>query len=408
MGKRIGALAFIFVCTSVAWVILGGVTTSRTAEQDFKLKNAVGQLWGTVQKQYAPYVYYQTREEKQITTYTGNEKVVETRVETTDHPINLASSDISVDLKLDYRRKGLLWYSTYKVGYSSSYKVVNTTDQKRDILFEYYFPTTEGVYDNFSFMVDDVETKGIKPENGKIQYVNLMKPGESHEVAISYESQGMDEWWYVFGSSVSHIENFNLTMTTDFKKIDFPENSISPTGKEASGQGWNLKWNYRDLISGIQIGMKMPQKVNPGPFVSRVTFFAPVSLFLFLFLMFIIVTLGQVKVHPMNFFFICAAFFTFHLLLAYLADHLDINLALIISSVVSIFLVISYMRLVTGARFAFLQTGISQAVYLVLFSYTFFLEGYTGLAITILCIVTLFIVMQMTGRIDWEKQFGKK
>jgi inner membrane protein involved in colicin E2 resistance len=407
MGKRIGALAFIFVCTSVAWVILGGVTTSRTAEQDFKLKNAVGQLWGTVQKQYAPYVFYQTSEEKQITTYTGNEKIVEKRVETTDHPINLASSDVSVDLKLEHRRKGLLWYSTYKVGFKSSYKVVNTTDQTRDILFEYYFPTTEGVYDNFSFEIDSVETKGVKPENGKIQYANLMKPGESHEVAVSYESQGMDEWWYIFGSSVSHIENFNLAMTTDFKKIDFPENSISPTEKEASGQGWKLNWNYRDLISGIQIGMKMPQKVNPGPFVSRVTFFAPVSLFLFLFLMFIIVTLGQVKVHPMNFFFICAAFFTFHLLLAYLADHLDINLALIVSSVVSIFLVISYMRLVTGARFAFLQTGISQAVYLVLFSYTFFLEGYTGLAVTILCIITLFIVMQMTGKIDWEKQFGK-
>lgn len=408
MGKRIGALAFIFVCTSVAWIILGGVTTSRTAEQDSKLKNAVGQLWGTVQKQYAPYVFYQTREEKQVTTYTGNEKIVENKVETTDHPINLTSSDVSVDLKLEHRRKGLLWYSTYKVGFRSSYKVVNTTDQTRDILFEYYFPTTEGVYDNFSFKIDNVETKGIKPENGKIQYSNLMKPGESHEVAISYESQGMDEWWYVFGSSVSHIENFNLAMATDFKKIDFPENSISPTEKVASGQGWKLNWNYRDLISGIQIGMKMPQKVNPGPFVSRVTFFAPVSLFLFLFLMFIIVTLGQIKVHPMNFFFICAAFFTFHLLLAYLADHVDINLALIISSVVSIFLVISYMRLVTGTRFAFLQTGISQAVYLVLFSYTFFLEGYTGLAITILCIITLFIVMQMTGKIDWEKQFGKK
>ncbi|HEX7320835.1 MAG TPA: inner membrane CreD family protein [bacterium] len=408
MGKRIGALAFIFACTSVAWVILGGITTSRTAEQDLKLKNAVGQLWGTVQKQYAPYVFYQTREEKQITTYTGNEKIVENRVETTDHPINLTSSDISVDLKLEHRRKGLLWYSTYKVGFRSSYKVVNTTDQTRDILFEYYFPTTEGVYDNFSFEIDNVKTKGIKPENGKIQYVNSMKPGESREVAIAYESQGMDEWWYIFGSSVSHIENFNLAMTTDFKKIDFPENSISPTEKVASDQGWKLNWNYRDLISGIQIGMKMPQKVNPGPFVSRVTFFAPVSLFLFLFLMFIIVTLGQIKVHPMNFFFICAAFFTFHLLLAYLADHADINLALIISSVVSIFLVISYMRLVTGARFAFLQTGIAQAVYLVLFSYTFFLEGYTGLAITILCIVTLFIVMQMTGKIDWEKQFGKK
>lgn len=152
----------------------------------------------------------------------------------------------------------------------------------------------------------------------------------------------------------------------------------------------------------------MPHRVNPGPFVSKVTFFAPISLFLFFFLMFIITALNEIRIHPVNFFFVAAAYFSFHLLLVYLADHVDIHLSLLISSVVSIFLVISYMRLVAGTKFAFLETGISQCVYLVLFSYTFFLTGYTGLAITVLCIITLFIVMQLTAKIDWEQQFSTK
>ncbi|MGB7054793.1 MAG: inner membrane CreD family protein, partial [bacterium] len=100
--------------------------------------------------------------------------------------------------------------------------------------------------------------------------------------------------------------------------------------------------------------------------------------------------------------------FSFHLLLTYLADHVDIHVALLVSSAMSIFLVVSYMRLVVGTRFAFLGSGLAQFVYLVLFSYTFFLEGYTGLAITILCIITLFIIMQLTGRVDWSKQFTKQ
>ena len=41
-----------------------------------------------------------------------------------------------------------------------------------------------------------------------------------------------------------------------------------------------------------------------------------------------------------------------------------------------------------------------------LFSYAFFLEGYTGLAITISAILTLFIVMQLTGRINWSERFA--
>jgi len=48
------------------------------------------------------------------------------------------------------------------------------------------------------------------------------------------------------------------------------------------------------------------------------------------------------------------------------------------------------------------EVAIAQFVYLVLFSYTFFFEGFTGLAITILCIITLFVVMQFTGKVDWE------
>jgi len=92
--------------------------------------------------------------------------------------------------------------------------------------------------------------------------------------------------------------------------------------------------------------------------------------------------------------------------MAYLADLISLHLAFAISSIVSIFLVISYMRIIAGIRFALIETGISQFVYLVLFSYAFFLEGYTGLAITIACIVTLFVVMQVTAKIDWEKQFS--
>jgi hypothetical protein len=43
----------------------------------------------------------------------------------------------------------------------------------------------------------------------------------------------------------------------------------------------------------------------------------------------------------------------------------------------------------------------------VLFSYTFFFKAFTGLAVTILCILTLFIVMQFTGRVDWDNLFRK-
>src|SRR5207249_9915006 len=97
-----------------------------------------------------------------------------------------------------------------------------------------------------------------------------------------------------------------------------------------------------NLISGFQIGITMPEKLQPGPLAGQISYFAPVSLLLFFFLMFIITTLRRIDLHPMNYFFLAAAFFSFHLLLAYLVDHISIHVAFLLCSVVSVFLLVSY------------------------------------------------------------------
>jgi inner membrane protein involved in colicin E2 resistance len=52
--------------------------------------------------------------------------------------------------------------------------------------------------------------------------------------------------------------------------------------------------------------------------------------------------------------------------------------------------------------------GLSQFLFLVLFSSAFLLEGYTALVVTVGAIVTLAILMQVTAKVDWGKVFGKK
>ncbi len=84
----------------------------------------------------------------------------------------------------------------------------------------------------------------------------------------------------------------------------------------------------------------MPEKLNPGPLAARITFFAAVSMLL----------------------------------------------------------VLSYVRRFVGWRFALEKVAPVQLIYLVLFSASFFWKGFTGLAITIGAITTLFAVMQLTGR----------
>ena len=403
MIKRIAALVPIFVCTSIAWAILGSTILARTySPLSGELKSRVAASWGTAQEQTPPTASYQ---HEAIQLESDKEKVKEIKTKSTI-PLSLDASRVDVALDLAHRQKGLLWYSTYAVAFLGDYSFTNTSGSAQDVTFYLSFPSQQAVYDDLSMSVDN-QPIAVKNAGPGIQGTAQVAPGKTCVLHVGYRSQGLDSWRYKFGDGVSQIHNFSLAMHTNFKDIDFPENTISPTAKQETGNGWNLAWNYKNFVSGYEIGMAMPEKLQPGPLAGEISYFAPVSLFFFFFIMFIITTLRGIDLHPMNYFFLATAFFAFHLLLAYLVDHISIHLAFAICSLISISLVVSYLRLVVGIRFAAVEAGLAQFVFLVLFSYAFFYKGFTGLTITIGSILTLFVVMQMTGRIRWDEQFAK-
>lgn len=407
MFKRIAAIAFIFVCASVAWAVLGATVFSRSYSAQSGLKGRVISTWGAPQEQKPPSAAYDDVIVSTAVTEEAGRKVTRTATETVSRPLALTSSRIHVDFELDPRRKGLLWYNTYKVAFAGAYTFRNDGAAERLVTFTLPLPSAQAIYDSLVMTVDGAPVEVANRSNSAIGAARVA-PGKTARLNVSYRSQGLDSWRYSFGGEVAQVRDFELSATTNFRGVDFAENTLSPTTKRETPRGWELTWVYRNLVSGFQIGIDMPEKLQPGPLAGQISFFAPVSLFFFFFLMFILTTLRRIELHPMNYFFLAAAFFSFHLLLAYLVDHISIHAAFAICSAVSIFLVVTYLRLVTGARFALVEAGLAQVVYLVLFSYAFFLKGFTGLAVTIGSILTLFVVMQMTGRIRWAERFNQK
>ena len=402
MTRRIAAIIFIFGCTTLAWMVLAGTIANRTYSSDDGLRKKVASSWGSAQVQASPTASYTAAVETQEDPTDPKSKIVKTYRTVT---VPLESSRVDVALDLEQRQKGLLWYSTYTVGFGGTYAFRNPTDQPRDISFLLPVPAEQGLYDDVQ-VASDGQPAAVADSVNSFSTNAVIPPGKLVNVHFGYRSHGMDSWKYDFGGKVAHVRDFVLNMRTNFKAIDFPDSTLSPTSKKETSNGWELSWNYKNLVSGFGIGMTAPEHVQPGPLAGQISYFAPVSLLFFFFVMFMITNIRGIDLHPMNYFFLAAAFFAFHLLLAYLADHVSIHAAFVICSLVSVFLVVSYLRLVVGLRFAAVEAGISQFVYLVLFSYAFFYQGYTGLTITVGAIISLFIAMQMTGRIKWSERFA--
>ncbi len=421
---RLVAIFFIFICTVVAWMILGTTVLVRTEDANTEGKLKMYNNWGQEQRQYAPAFYYMEKVEKKvidpdvveydeygnpIETYKIDPKTGKPIMSVTEVAKDLKpdATTLITDLKLDQRKVGLKWFSSYDLDFAAKYTVSNPTEEEQELVVQFDFPSSDATYRDFKFVfggeAQDVPADLSAGITGKA----TVPAGESVELEVAYKSRGMDNWYYILGDGVTNVKNLNVTVTTDFEKIDFPENTISPTEKTQEDGGWVCNWKSTDLISGSDIGVSTPRKMDPGPMATKITFFAPITLLFFFAVLFIVSTVTKnVPLHPMHFFFLACAFFAFHLLNSYLVDHVNIHIAFAISAAVSVVLVFIYLALVLKPLRALAYGTTSQLMFLVLFSYAWFLEGYTGLTITIGAIITLAVLMITTAKVKWDEKFN--
>ena len=393
---RLIGIIFIFICITIAWGILGTSIMVRTDSGYDLLNQQVEDLWGSEHYQRAPTVTLNT-----VQLDGDREKEVIT-------PVEVESSDIQVAFQLQHRRKGLLWYSTYDVDFDAVYIVKNPLDERAEGTVTFYFPASSTIYDAFEFRVDEMDiTPNAENTSDGIKAVLEIPPGGEVPIHIAYKSRGLDRWIYSFSDGITTVKNFSLNAVTDFNEYDFPQQTISASTKTPTNNGWTLEWTFNNLVSDFDIGVQMPSKLNPGPLASRMSYFAPVSLLFFFTTLIVLGAVNNRNLHPMHYFFLGASFFSFHILFAYLVDHLLLELSFTIAALVSMVLVATYLYRAAGRPFA-VWVGIAQFVFLVLFSYAFFFEGYTGLVITIGAILTLAIMMQLTAKVDWAEVFRKR
>ena len=375
-GFRFFMIVVIFTMVSIAWAILGGTVYIRTENQRGELSPEVDARWGP-----AGLVQPAPRPDPDET-------------------------EISVDFHHQDRYMGLLWFSTYTVQFTGTYKIVRPTNRPAPATFTFQLPSKARVFENLAVTFDGEPLKVGQIKTGDQLSIPL-PAGQEHTVVVTYRTQGRDRWEYdlAHGSDeTTMVKKLSLTATTNFAEIDYPKGSASPTPDPAQQTDGGMKavWKFENRSTRQRIGIEMPARTNAGPIAARMALYAPVSLFFFFTVMFTIVILKKI---PLHYLFISAGFFAFHILMAYLVDKIDIHYAFWICAVTSAFLVVSYMRLVAGAKFAVVYAGLAQLVYLVGFSYAFFWVGWTGLTIVVVAIITLFVLMQATGRLDWNEVF---
>jgi hypothetical protein len=398
--KRLVAIGFIWLGCAIAWVVLGSAVMVRSGEASSEITREVQQLWGPPMEQLPPRAL--------LPAPPADAQQGQPPADVVAQSVHLDGSDIAVGLQLTHRQKGLLWFPTYEIEFKARYAFVNDLEDEATYVLEFPLQSSEVVYDGFAVTDEAGQPIDVTIREGSARWQVKFEAGERREFGVAYRSRGTSQWHYQLTAGTGKVKGFRLTLDTDFDDIDFLPGSLSPSSKSVQASQFHGEWAFKSLIASSSIGVELPQKTNPGPLASRITFFAPVGLLFFFFVVAIFAAAQKREIHPLNYLFFGCAFFAYHLLFSYLVDHLAIAPSLAIASVVSVLLVVTYARLFVGWKFALREMGIAQALYLVLFSVTFLWKGFTGLSITIGAILSLFVMMQVTGRSRWNDALSRR
>src|SRR5687768_268599 len=105
MTKRIIAIIFIFVLTTIAWAILGGTILARTYDSGAASSARVESTWGTEHNQGTPTASIKTHTQRAIELIENGLKVTKYVTDETVTALPLESSKIDVNLNLGHRQK---------------------------------------------------------------------------------------------------------------------------------------------------------------------------------------------------------------------------------------------------------------------------------------------------------------
>jgi hypothetical protein len=386
------ATLVIIGCTALAWFILGAALTSRTQSSGSVMRGEVSDVWGPAITQQHPQAWFDTPNAP------GGREVVLP-----------SASDVRVELDSDPKRRGLLWHRTYDVRFEGDYVFTNPTKIPQTFYISFPLPAESSGLQGFDFRLGDAEadaTRAIPGASGVVTRAVSLPASGSITLHAAYATRGTDTWKYDFPDK-RRISGFQLAMRTNFHEISFPAGTGSASRRVADSTGWQLAWDYPDVLAARSIGMDMPKLLNAGPVAARIAFFAPVSLLFFVTVVLLIGGMKGIPLHPMHVFFISAGFFAFHLLFAYLVDLLPLAASFLIATVVSLLLVTGYLKAV-GGKALFAIALPAQMIYLIAFSASFFIDGLTGITLTALAVVTLALLMFLTAKTDWREFFGSR
>lgn len=296
-------------------------------------------------------------------------------------PMKLTRSDVELDLSFKGNpstRRG----QVYKASFRGRYTVANPYPEQRKIHFTFPLPDNSGTMAGFQFKVDGVEVPVPDIEKG-LDWEGEVAPQGKVVVEIVYQHRGARAWSYDVTGRREPIAEFHLKVKSDNANVKFERGSLYPT----SDEGALLEWNLQDQITSQSISLYFPH-VPTEQVVRNLFVFGPVALLALATLIVVWARLQHTGTSPWRTTLAslaCCGGFT---LASYLISYVPLLLALVVAFGVAS--VLQWQALDRRLPVPIVAGTVAP--------FTFLASGHTGVLLTSVGLVVLWLTIRQTQR----------
>lgn len=312
----------------------------------------------------------------------------------------LARQEVAVDAAMNYRKRGLVYFSGFDFRFRGAYGVTNDRGKTIDLVFVFPIQMSKNqvLLSDLEFRVDgEPQPIDLAANSDRLVWTGRLEDGRSLDIEIAFSGRGLDAFTYLLDPALP-VRDFELTLSiAGGDHFDYDAGVVPASAVETGDDTVTLSWRFASLESGVPVGVRLPSEKSFDHTLATmvwrswptfVPFFATFA------------ALGAAfERRPASYesYLVAAVYAFFYVLLAYLAAYMHFYAAYPLSLLVIGALLYGYLRKVLGARAAPYVVA-ATAAFLAIPTLAVVVEGHTGLIYTLEILALLVALMALTTR----------
>ena len=309
------------------------------------------------------------------------------------------SIDIVTNLEYAEKIRSLLVFNAFEVHNEETYVIVNTTDYAGELQVKVTKPENANIMYDYTITLPGDQV--VRPVMGSaVVLLPAMTKGEQVEVVIRYSTKGMDIFKYNLSAYQNNIiQGLKARFTINTREYAIYREGL-PHTETFNGDNAVLEFEVKDFSTTQDMGVAFLQKQLYLDRVQSLMNFSPVSLILFLVVVFFFSQIFTVRFNAFHYFFLGVVDVFYYLFVAYLIRFFSIIPTFAIAVVLTAAMFLLYSPNVFGKWFAYRVVGLYLFLLTVVFSLIFLLPIFQGLLFVVLVFLIFTSIMVFTARSD--------